>query len=68
MTVTGRFTDVECTIPLDEHAPITAEAGITMAATSLDTTYPRRARICATPTSSTWTGIVRLRSAAGASS
>jgi polyisoprenoid-binding protein YceI len=42
MTVTGRFTDVQGTITLDEDEPITAEASISIAATSIDTTYPRR--------------------------
>jgi polyisoprenoid-binding protein YceI len=42
LSVTGRFTDVQGTITLDEHDPITAEASITIAATSIDTKNARR--------------------------
>jgi polyisoprenoid-binding protein YceI len=42
LRVTGRFTDVQGTISLDEQDPITAEASITIAATSIDTANARR--------------------------
>ncbi len=42
LRVTGRFTDVQGTISLDEQNPITAEASITIAATSIDTANARR--------------------------
>jgi polyisoprenoid-binding protein YceI len=42
LTVTGRFTDVQGTIMLDERDPITAQASVTIGATSIDTKIARR--------------------------
>ena len=42
MRVTGRFRDVQGVITLDEPDPTTAEASITIGASSIDTGYARR--------------------------